>query len=142
MDPVTAFSLFCTVLDLVDKTVGYALLVKKLYDQGVDDSNQDLENSIHSMDAVVDELRNAHSTAANQKNRLDLRIAAILSKCADISKSLQAVLNKCKPTKPGSWAKAMSAAVRTKYNGSTISEYKDKLDECRTELSILFQASA
>ena len=142
MDPVTAFMLFCSVLDLVDKSITYGKLVKKLYDVGLTDDHENLENGIKTMETVVAELGQAQTKAGHPKSGLDLQIANVISRCVTFCTSLQALLDKCKPKRAGSWRSASAAAIRLLLKESEIQTVQKGLEDCRAQLSVLFSASA
>ncbi|KAK8112911.1 hypothetical protein PG984_013437 [Apiospora sp. TS-2023a] len=119
MDPLSALSLSCNVLDLIEKAVKCALLVKKLHDGASMEIGEDAET-------VYDNMQELQTSMDN-----------ILAHCEEHCLALDKVLCKCKPTKKSSWRSAGAAAIRLKISKSDIEGLERKLKEQRTALGML-----
>jgi hypothetical protein len=142
MDPVTAFSLFCSVLDLVEKGVNYGIMLHKLYTDGQTDAQEGVQSNLANMDVVVAGLRKAESDAKSPGNEMDARIALVVARSATLCDTLGALLKKCKPKRQKSCGSAFAASIRILRYKSKIEDTQQKLEDCRTELNILFSATA
>jgi hypothetical protein len=117
MDPVTAYSLFCNVIAMVDAAVRVAKNIKELYD-----SSSGFSKEAHRLQHETDIL----TTIANDLSSSQVQLSSIThhpllkrvaEECVEVSKRIQMILDKCKVNSQGpktiavikAWARSKSA---------------------------------
>ncbi|KAK7911836.1 hypothetical protein PG985_014317 [Apiospora marii] len=136
MDPLSALSLSCNILDLIEKAVKCSLLVKKLHDGTPMGIGEDAETIYDTMQEVITALGDKNGRPL-LKPRLQTSMDNILAHCEELSRALEKVLCKCKPGRKSSWRAAGAAIIRIMISKSDIEGLVGKLKEQRTALGML-----
>ena len=134
MEPLTALSLACNVLQLVDEAFKCGKIIFKLYQDGFTDDQVDLEGIADTMEEIVTGLQKAPNNANVRKSALDPKIAELLTKSSKLCASLRDLIKKCRPETKGSWRSAGVATLKKLAHKSEIESLRNNLDTCRTEL--------
>ena|ERR1700761_2990195 len=142
MDPISALGLTCNVLDLVDRAIKCGKVVYKIQKDGFTDDQADLETIADTMEEVVTGLKQAPANNNIRKSALDPEIVKLLFKTSVICTNLRDLIKKCQPEKKGSWRSAFGAAIVKMVKKSEIESLKTDLETCRSNLTVLFSASA
>ena len=79
MEPLSALSLACDVLDLVERAIKCGKIVYKLYKDGFTDDQDDLETVADTMETVVAGLQKAPIKANVRKSAMDPQIVKLLT---------------------------------------------------------------
>ena len=140
MDPLTALSFACNVLQLVDGAIRCGRVVHKLHKDGFTDDHEDLEVVANNMEAIVTGLQNVTNTSNVRKSTLDPQITSLLARSTKLCASLRSLILRCQPGTKGSWRSASAAAFRQLVHKSEIESLEKDLETCRTSLATVLSA--
>lgn len=124
MDPMTAFSLACGVIQVVNFSIKTAKICRELYRDGSLSENEDIEGMAkHLMD-----LRTGLSLPSQLAldNLLDLG-----TKCSDTGQALIVELQKLKVSGPHKKRQVLGKSVKAIWKKSTIEDIQKRLDDYR-----------
>jgi hypothetical protein len=141
MDPITALSLACNVLQLVDAAIKCGETVYKLYKDGFTEDQEDLESLAGTMESVVSGLQNTPNTANVRRSAIEPEIVKLLNESTKLSKELRDLVKEGKPKTPGSLKAAGVAAMKKLVHKSDVEALREKLETCRINLIAVFSAA-
>ena len=136
MDPISALSLACNVIDLVGTAINCGLTVKQIYDSvdGRLKAHKVVQGETDRMKIVVNRLRENQSRIKVFTN--DDEIQKITSRCVKLSEDLQTVLDKCRAKHKTIWS-AGKATVMSVLKSGEIDDLQKDLETCRKDLNSL-----
>ncbi|KAI3325856.1 hypothetical protein HD806DRAFT_425863 [Xylariaceae sp. AK1471] len=134
MDPISALSLACNIIDLVGKAIKGGATVVQVYKsvKGLSNSNEIINRAADSLGVLVIDLQACQSrtpdSTANQKMR---EISAtVVSQCAE----LQSVLDDCRSSKRWGIFSASKASTKSFLKSRKIQQLNDDIALSRDEL--------
>ena len=124
MDPCTAFSLACGVIQVIDFSTKVAKTCHELYKNGGSPENNDIEEMAECLTNLCRDL--SLTTRDDQDDLLDLGV-----KCSDTAQELLAELQELKVNGPHRGRQIFSKALRTIRKKSTIDGIQKRLENHR-----------
>lgn len=134
MDPLSALSLGCNILDLVGKAISCGRVVKQIYDSadGLQKAHETVGIQADRLKEVVDFLEKKQSEMAAAE---DEKIKEITDRCVQASAQLHGVLDDCKAKGTNFRIYAASkAALKSFLNRDKIVAFQEELKNCQTDL--------
>jgi len=134
MDPITAFSLACGVIQVIDFNTKVLSQCREIYKNGSLSENESIESMAEHLTTLRADLQpTTSSTGAQTAGDKDLIQLSI--KCSEMAKELVAELQSLKAGSTGSRWKAVSVTFRSIKKKSTIDRMQRQLDEYRKILN-------
>ncbi len=139
MDPLSALSLSCNILDLLDLGIKTGGIIKEMYraPEGLSKRHEALLDQAATLSTIAAGLQQAGRTIAQNQNPVDARMKDVAAKCSAVRLKIEAVVAKCKAKKTDSVVSATSAAVRILLSRSDVEKLETELKDAFTELSSL-----
>jgi len=133
MDPLTAFSLACGVIQAIDFSTKVLSQCREIYKNGSLSENESIESMAEHLTTLGADLQpNTSSTGTQTAGDKDLIQLSI--KCSEMAKELVAELQSIKAGSTSSKWKAVSATLRNLKKKSTIEGMQRQLDGYRNIL--------
>jgi len=130
MDPITAFSLACGVIQVIDFSAKVLSQCREIYKNGSLSENESIESMTEHLTTLRADLQpTASSTGAQTAGDKDL--IQLSKQCSDMAKELVAEQQPVKAGSIGSRWKAVSVTFRSLKKKSTIERMQRQLDEYR-----------
>ena len=129
MEPISALSLACNVIQLVEFSIGSAKLCKELYDSGSIDENEQLEKYTAEITAANKDLQ-AALKSGKPGSKLS-RIEQVAQDASATANELKIVLNKLKLSKSQGIRRlggAFKSTLKTLIRSSTIQKLQQRLE--------------
>ena len=127
MEPISALSLACNVLQLVEQAVEAARVCKQIYDRGSLEKNDDLEKLAEAVTAANKDL--THELTRNHSVR-NARVTQLAKEATETALELQKVLNKIKFAKGAGngVSRAFKQTIRSLIKRGSIERLEVRLD--------------
>lgn len=137
MDPVSALSLACNILDLIERGYECAAVIKEIHDSeaGLVKKHEILISEIDVLSDIAAALDGARHEIA--KCPTDVRMREIATKCFSICAAIQEIVNKCRPDKAGSFRSAAQASIRIFLRKSDIETLQAELKNTQDMMNTL-----
>src|SRR5271154_4492512 len=99
MDPISALSLACNVLELIQLAIKTGAIMKQIYEspEGLRKKHESLLEQSKTLETVVGGLEDVQSQISQTQSPLDTRMQEIAADCALVNAAIKKVLDKCKP---------------------------------------------
>lgn len=124
MDPLTAFSLACGVIQVVDFSTRVAKKCRELYKDGTLSQNTEAEE-------MATQLTQLRTSLNLPKHRNQDDLLKLGEKCSAIAEDLIAELQKLKVSGPHRKRQAIEKTFKTIWKKTAIDDIQKRLDDCR-----------
>ena len=144
MDPLSAFSLFCNIVQTVEVAVKTGQTLVELYNSstGFPRDTQTLLSTTGSLKESVGILKNAQiqlqplSSQTSSPTPSGIQVASVAAQCAASVVKIEALLDKCKVKKKASLLAAAHAMFRAKRYKSELTELQKEMEASRESLKM------
>lgn len=126
MDPLTAFSLACGIIQVVDFGSRAVKTCRELHKDGSSSANEDLEEMAKHLTGLRTRLSLPDPGQHNQDELLDLG-----SKCSDTTQALMTELQKLKVNDRHKKRQVFGKTIKTLWKKGAIDEIEKRLDRYR-----------
>ncbi|KAI0016039.1 hypothetical protein F4780DRAFT_714828 [Xylariomycetidae sp. FL0641] len=143
MEPLSALSLCCNILDLADRSVKLVRSFRRIYNacDGVDHGRQ--HEFVQSIEGILGQWDSSERSLAQTGNTLgEDTIRDVLARIKLIHHELLVLLDTCKAKKAQSTRAAVSAMCRSFRSQGDIEEREKILEQCRQQLNSLLAISS
>ncbi|KAI0535290.1 hypothetical protein GGR58DRAFT_504417 [Xylaria digitata] len=141
MDPLSALSVACNIIDLVDKGIKAAATVVEIYKSvdGISKNNEIINREVGSLKDIVADLQNCQSQASYNTADQNIReiSTTLTSKCAE----LQSVVDECKSSQKRGWLSATNAYSKILRKRGKIEQLQSDIVSSQNQLSLRVAAS-
>jgi len=137
MEPLSALSLSCNILDLLSRGVKTTVLIKEIYSSpdGLRKRHESLVREADTLATIAEGLQQAKGQIT--QSAVDERMLVVAKNCSDVCLAVEKVIQKCKPKKPKSIFSAVGATVRILLHHSDVEELETQLSKGYDQLSAL-----
>lgn len=137
MDPITAFSLACGVIQVIDFSVNVLSKCREIHKHGSLSENENIESMAEQLTTLRADLQpttlsTSTRTATSSGDRDPIQLS---SRCSEMAKELVGELQSLKAGSTGSRWKAISSTYRSLKKRSMIDRMQKQLDELRSILN-------
>lgn len=144
MDPISAFSLFCNVVQTVEVAVKTGQTLVELYNSstGFPKDSETLLIATGSLKDSIGILKDAQiqlhppSLGTSSTTPAGIQVASVAAECAASVDKIEALLDKCKVKKKASILAAGSAMFRAKRYKSELTELQKGMEASRESLKM------
>lgn len=137
MDPLTAFSVACGAIQVVDFGLNVASKGREIYRDGALHQNQDIEHATRNLNEASISLDESLKTLAKikQPSKDDVELQKLAVDCQEASTNLLSELGglKLDPNKP-SKGQTLKKVIKSVWKKDKIEESQRKLEQCRKAL--------
>jgi hypothetical protein len=142
MDPLSALSFSCNVLDLVERAIKCGRTLKELYDSPLGQTavSESLANFVAETRTIVADLNSTQSNvpwSRSERGQRDKSLMLVATRCQQLASELEAVVSKCNARSPHSLASTVKAGLRGYLKRHEIERLKDELESRGTTLHTL-----
>lgn len=136
MDPVTAFSLACNVLQVVEVGIKILQQIKEVRDRGSLSANDEVRKWADEVSREDKQLRIEFNATGQQLDRTDIRVRSLAEETIEISNSLKTTLNSIELARGEAKGKAnaLKQIVRTYMKKHQIDTLSTRLQVCEAAL--------
>lgn len=137
MDPASAFSLACGVVQLVDIACKVGMGAKDLYQNGSIARNQEVEEQVSKLRGLQNLVKSKRVLPQFQDTtelREDRELVEIAGKCEDIAEKLLAELERLKMPVPHNALKAFSKSIKARFRLRTIEHLQAEMEKYQSIL--------
>lgn len=131
MDPLSAFSLACNVLQIVDLGRKVILRAREIYKDGATSENIALEETTTSLALASDKMQKALQKAPKPLTEDEQETLDIAAKCLGTSKELLTKLEELKPSAHRRKRQALTFGLWTAWEKDVVNDIQQKLDQYR-----------
>ena len=137
MDPVTAFSLVCGVIQVIDFGTKVVVKCRRLHEEGSLEEHEDIGDiAEHLVNAREDlDRRGDANSMGVQLSPSDKRLSTIARECSAISAELLAKIQSLKVTASHSRRETLSKVLKTLWKRKEIVALENKLNSYREALN-------
>jgi len=137
MDPLSALSLSCNVLDLLSRGIKTTVLIKEIYSspEGLRKRHESLVKESDTLATIAEALQQAKDDIADSP--VDERMHEVAKNCSAACLAVEDVIDKCRPKKQNSFFSAVGASFRILLHKSDIDELEAQLKKGYDQLSAL-----
>ncbi len=130
MDPLTAFSLACGVIQVIDFSAKVLSQCREIYKNGSLSKNESIESMAEHLITLRADLQPTTSSIGTQTAG-DKDLVQLSNKCSEMAKELVGELQSLKAGSTSSKWKAVSVTLRNLKKSSTIESMQRQLDGYR-----------
>jgi hypothetical protein len=136
LDPLTALSVSCSVLQIVDFAGGLVSKTKEYYDNGFLIDHKDYAAAATKLEALTKELEKSISKKSTQPTSEEIALRNITLECRDVAGDFISVLNDLKvEDKHHAW-KSFYQAFKTVWSKDRIDAMLAKLHSLREQMML------
>ncbi|KAK7917774.1 hypothetical protein PG985_011382 [Apiospora marii] len=135
MDPISAFSLACNILQIVDTSAKILVKAAECYNDGATAETSQLSGNVRLLESLSSELKAIDARASNPFSTSELRLLEANERCLQVSDKLIHLLDGLKVNEKSVW-QALSRSIRTIRHRETIAGLRDGVSECRANLNL------
>lgn len=141
MDPLTAFSLACNVITVVDTAVKCGKTVVELYDStdGYTRDSKAVLKALGDWETIETDLETAEAQVPRTPLHKSLHEAAV--DCLRISRQIKDILVSCRAYPSGSWISATKGMLKVTVKKSKISQLSNQLEQSALRVTSLVAAA-
>ena len=141
MDPLTALSLGCNVIQVIDVSAKIVTRCKELYKDGASAKNKDIESMAKYLADVSTDLKLPETSpsagSAQQGCQEDEKILKLAQQCSETANDLICELQKLAIQGPYRKRDAVLKAVKQTWNKTIIENFENRLEQHRKTLETL-----
>jgi len=134
MDPLTAFSLACGILQVLDFSAKLLSQCREIYKKGSFSENDEIETITTHLSTLNTDMQPPSSPTSSTQTVGDKELMQLSEKCSELAKELVAELQSLKVGGSGSRWRAVGGAVRNLRKKGTIERLQGRLEECKRVL--------
>lgn len=139
MDPLSAVSLFCNILDLADKAIKAVTLFQELYVSldGRSERDTALLNFTSQLKEILDSLPVSHAAAGSTADSTNVLLSTVTRKCKQLASEILQIIDYCKVRKSRHCLAALRALGFAILNKRKLDDRVREMKACRDELNFL-----
>lgn len=139
MDPLSAVSLFCNILDLADKAIKAVTLFRELYvsSNGRTERDTALLNFTSDLEEILDSLSASHVAAGPSAGSANVLLSRVTQKCKQLAFEIQKTLNDFKVQKSRHFLAVLRAMGFALLNKRKLEDRLREMKTCRDDLNFL-----
>ncbi|KAK8102107.1 hypothetical protein PG984_015253 [Apiospora sp. TS-2023a] len=135
MDPISAFSLACNILQIVDTSAKVLIKAAECYNDGATAETSQLSGNLRLLESLGTELKGIEARASSPLSTSELRLLEANERCLHVSDKLVHLLNSLRVNEKSVW-QAISRSIKTVRHRETIAGLRENVSECRANLNL------
>ncbi|KAK8067629.1 hypothetical protein PG996_006741 [Apiospora saccharicola] len=135
MDPISAFSLACNILQIVDTSAKVLVKAAECYNDGATAETSQLSGNLRLLESLGTELKHIEARAPSPLSTSELRLLEANERCLQVSDKLIHLLNGLRVNEKTVW-QAISRSIKTVRHRETIAGLRESVSECRANLNL------
>jgi hypothetical protein len=133
MDPLSALSLACNILQMGDSAVKFGKRLKNLYQSayGLAASHEQVKEGLEILDSILDEVQRIHNIAAQWPRSTepsDVSLERVLKRCRQLAEDLTLLIESVRATRRKSILQSGKAALKSMLKQAQVDELEEELD--------------
>ncbi|KAH9909925.1 hypothetical protein F4778DRAFT_25090 [Xylariomycetidae sp. FL2044] len=142
MDPFAAIVVLCNLMDLTARSVKTFQLFRRIYNTAINHDQAEIQEFVHTMEEISRKLKTHTAQLAGAGNTSDDDATrGLLARIDDICRTLQQIIDTCKPRKAKSFRATFTTMYRSYKNRDDMHKFGEQLEQCQRRIGTIIAAN-